>query len=101
MKRIAVKCYLTQEENELLSRQAKQLNMERGQLIRQRALGAAAGRLCGSAGKTPLKVYHDAVAAAYRVSNGYAPRHVVESIAAAVLCCVDQLQVDEAFDAVA
>lgn len=98
MARIAVKCYLSEEENELLLRQAKQLNMERGQLIRQRALGAAAGRLKGSDGRTPLKVYHDAVAAAYRVSNGYAPRHVVESIAAAVLCCIDQHQVDEAFD---
>lgn len=98
MARIAVKCYLTEEENELLLRQAKQLNMERGQLIRQRALGAAAGRLKDSDGRTPLKVYHNAVAAAYRVSNGYAPRHVVESIAAAVLCCIDQHQVDEAFD---
>ena len=38
-KRTPVKVYLTAEENDHLTRQAKALDIERGQLIRLRALG--------------------------------------------------------------
>lgn len=88
-KRTAVKVYLTTDENDHLTRQAKQLNLERGVLIRLRALGdpTIAGKGSqASAAHFTLKQYQNAVAAASRAARGCAPRPVLESIAAAVLC---------------
>lgn len=92
-KRTPVKVYLTAEENDHLTRQAKQLNLERGVLIRLRALGdptiAGKGSVASPAHFT-LKQYQKAVTAASRAARGCAPRPVLESIAAAVLCSIHE-----------
>lgn len=97
-KRTPVKVYLTAEENDHLIRQAKALDIERGQLIRLRALGDPT--IAGKAPATPtahfsLKTYQNAVTAASRAARGCAPRAILESIAAAILCSIhadDQTQ---------
>jgi hypothetical protein len=88
-KRLPVKVYLTQDENDHLLRQAKELNIERGQLIRLRALGdptVASGASVAPAAPFSLHAYQNAVTAACRAARGSAPRPVLECIAAAVLC---------------
>lgn len=90
-KRTAVKVYLTAEENDHLTRQAKALDMERGVLIRLRALGDPT--IASKAPATPaahfsLKTYQNAVTAASRAARGSAPRPVLEAVAAAILCSI-------------
>lgn len=90
-KRSPVKVYLTAEENDHLTRQAKELDMERGVLIRLRALGdpTVASKASGSsATHFSLKTYQNAVTAASRAARGCAPRTILESIAAAILCSI-------------
>jgi hypothetical protein len=92
-KRTAVKVYLTSQENDHLTRQAKALDIERGQLIRLRALAdpTVARKAPGAqAAHFTLKQYQNAVAAASRAARGSAPRPVLESIAAAVLCSIHE-----------
>lgn len=87
-KRLPVKVYLTADENEHLTRQAKQLDIERGQLIRLRALGdptVACNAFVGASAPYTLTAYQNAVTAACRAARGSAPRPVLEAIAAAVL----------------
>jgi len=90
-KRTPVKVYLTAEENDHLTRQAKALDIERGQLIRLRALGdptIASKAPTAPAAHFSLKTYQNAVAAALRAARGSAPRPVLESITAAILCSI-------------
>lgn len=84
-KRQAVKVYLTPAENEHLIRQAQALGMERGQLMRLRALGDPSVASYATAAPLTLQTYHRAVQAALGASRGCAPRPIIESIAAAVL----------------
>lgn len=87
-KRLPVKVYLTADENDHLTRQAKELELERGQLIRLRALGdptVVSNAPVGAPAPFSLVAYQNAVAAACRAARGSAPRPVLECIAAAVL----------------
>lgn len=75
------KVYLTDQEREILDGQAKQLNMPRGEMIRQRALREKlqlAGLPQGS------QVYADALEAAARSYSGI-PRTAMAGIVSAVI----------------
>lgn len=92
-KRTPVKVGLTAEENAHITRQAQALGMDRSTLMRLRALGDPTVASKGSGEPVPpmtLRQYQNAVAAASRAARGCAPRPVLESIAAAVLCSIHE-----------
>jgi len=62
--------------------------MERGQLIRLRALGDPAVGSEHVSAPVTLSDYHRAVQAALAASHGCAPRPIIESIAASVINAV-------------
>lgn len=75
------KVYLTDQERQILDVQAKQLGLQRGEMIRQRALSApqqAAGLPQGP------QVYADALEAAARSYSGI-PRTAMAGIVSAVI----------------
>jgi len=75
------KVYLTEHERQILDVQAKQLGLQRGEMIRQRALSApqqAAGLPQGP------QVYADALEAAARSYSGI-PRTAMAGIVSAVI----------------
>lgn len=81
-KRLETKVFLTPAEREALDREAARLNIPRGQLIRERAVGAAPPPRA-----TP-QTYAQAVERAARVVSGV-PRPHLEAIVASVVCTLN------------
>ncbi len=88
MSKIEVKVLLTPEEREHIDKQAKALNLSRSALMRLRALGDPSAGAQPQIPALTVRKYHAAVTGALKAANGSAPRHVVESIVASVVCAI-------------